>query len=254
MNDAPAGPAIPRPAGPLTTVRSLAFVAWMYGLLVVMGLVCAPLLLGPRSWVLPPIHLWRRLVLGGLRVLCGVRIEVRGAEHAPRGPALVAAKHQSMLDTIAPLTLMADPAYVLKQELMRLPVYAWYVRKADMIPIDREANAKTLRALIAAARVKLAAGRPVVIFPEGTRQEPGAAPDYKPGVAALYRDLDVPCTPMATNSGRCWPAHGFVRRPGVAVFEFLPPIPRGLKRAEFMARLETAIETASNRLLASPAP
>lgn len=222
--------------------RSLLFMAWMYGLLAVMGLICLPLLLAPRAWVLAPMRLWCRLVLGGLRLLCGVRVEVRGLEHLPSGPCLIAAKHQAMLDTIAPFLWLSDPAFVLKRELMRLPFYGWYTRKADHIPIDREGNAATLRALMHAARDRIEEGRPVVIFPEGTRQEPGAAPDYKPGVAALYRDLGVPCAPMATNSGLCWPAHGIVRRPGVVTYAFLPPIPPGMKRASFMAELEKRIE------------
>lgn len=245
---------LPPRAGPVTIARSLLFTAWLYGLLLVMGLACTPLLLAPRGWVLAPMRLWCRLVVGGLRTLCGVRIEVRGREHLAPGAALIAAKHQGMLDTLAPMLFLADPAFVLKQELMRLPIYSWYVGRADMIPIDREASTKTLRALIAAAREKLAAGRQIVIFPEGTRQAPGAAPDYKPGVAALYRDLGVACTPMATNSGLCWPAHGFVRRPGTVVFELLAPIPPGLKRADFMARLEESVEAASARLLPAPPP
>ena len=229
-------------------IGSLLFVAWTYGLLAVMGLICLPLLLAPRVWVLPPMRLWCRLVLGGLRVLCGVRVRVTGLEHLPSGPCLIAAKHQAMLDTIAPFLWLDDPAFVLKRELMRLPFYGWYTRKADHIPIDREGNAATLRALMQAARDRIEAGRPVVIFPEGTRQDPGAAPEYKPGVAALYRDLAVPCVPVATDSGLRWPAHGFVRRRGVATYAFLPPIAPGLKRASFMAELERRIEEASAQL------
>ena len=175
-------------------------------------------------------------------------MEVRGLEHRPSGPALIAAKHQSMLDTVAPWRFLSDPCFVLKQELLRLPVYGWYARKADMVAVDREAHAKALRQLVTDARAQLAQGRQVIIFPEGTRQLPGAAPDYKPGVAALYRDLVIPVVPMATNSGVHWPAHGQGYTPGQVVFEFLEPIPAGLKRGEFMRALEDRIETASGRL------
>lgn len=235
-------------------VRSLLFMAWMYGLLAVMGLVCLPLLLAPREWVLAPMRLWCRLVLGGLRVLCGVTVQVRGLEHLPPGPCLIAAKHQAMLDAIAPFAWLSDPAFVLKKELLWYPVFGWYTWKAEHIIINREGAAKALRALMHAAHGRLNDGRQVIIFPEGTRQAPGAPPDYKPGVAALYRDLNVACIPVATNFGLCWPAHGIVRRPGVVTYEFLPAIPPGMKRASFMAALEERIEGGSARLLQSPPP
>ena len=229
--------------------RGALFTAWMYGLLLVMGLLWLPALLMPRAVTLFGVRLWVRLVMAGLRVVCGIRVEVRGVQHRPAGPALIAAKHQSMLDTVAPWRFLADPCFVLKQELLRLPVYGWYARKADMVAVDREAHARALRQLVADARAQLEQGRQVTIFPEGTRQLPGAAPDYKPGVAALYRDLEVPCVLMATNSGEHWPAHGLDFRPGVVVFEFLEPIPAGLKRAAFMQQLQQRIETASTALL-----
>jgi 1-acyl-sn-glycerol-3-phosphate acyltransferase len=118
-----------------------------------------------------------------------------------------------------------------------------------MIPIDREGHAIALRGMIRAAVKQAAKGRPILIFPEGTRQEPGAPPDYKPGVAALYRELNLPCTPVAANTGLCWPPHGLKRYPGRAVIEFLPPIAPGLSRKDFMDALEHAIETASTALL-----
>ncbi len=241
----------PRPrAGPRVLIGSVLFVVWMYGLMALQGILCLPLMLGPRRWTLAAVRVWTRLVLGGLRVLCGVTVEVRGREHVPSGPCLVAAKHQGMIDIMPPLLLLRDPAMILKKELMRLPFFGWYTARLQMIPIDREAHAKALRALLAAARDRASAGREVFIFPEGTRRPPGAAPDYKPGVAALYRELELPCTPVATNSGLSWPAHGLVRYPGAIVFEYLPAIPPGLKRAEFMRTLESAIETASARLAA----
>ena len=242
------------PAGLRTVAGSLAFAAFSYGLLAVMMVACLPLLLGPRRWSLAAVRVWSRASLAALRVLCAVRVEVRGREHLPRGAALVAAKHLSMLDTVAPLLMLDDPAYVLKRELMRLPFWGWYAAKTDMLPIDREGGSATLRALVHGARTRMDDGRQVVIFPEGTRRPPRAEPDYKPGVAGLYRELGAPCTPLATNSGLFWPAHGWLRRPGVAVFEFLPPIPAGLKRASFMAVLEERIETASARLLAEGGP
>lgn len=230
-------------------IRSLAYTAWLYLTMLLLGLAALPLLLGPRSGVLWAVHTWIAGALWALRVLIGLRIEVRGLEHRPTGGALVAAKHLSMLDTIAPFQTLPDPCYVLKKELMRLPVYGWYAAATRMIPVNRGGGQQAVKDISAAARARITEHRQIVIFPEGTRKEIGAEPTYKHGVAALYRDLERGCTPMATNSGLFWPAHGFVRRPGVAVFEFLEPIPPGLHRGEFMRRLEKDVEAATNRLI-----
>ena len=233
----------------MLALRSLLFTAWLYLSMPVFAIGLSPALLMSRRTAVAVIALWARFVLFGLRVLCGVRVEVRGLEHRPAGAALIGAKHQGMLDVIAPFTFLDDPCFVMKKELMPLPFFGWFAWKTRMIPVDRSAHARALKAMVRAARERLVGGRQIVIFPEGTRTIPGRAGDYKPGVAALYRDLDTPCWPVATNSGVCWPARGFIRRPGTVVFEFLPPIPAGLKRAEFMTRLETDIETASKKLL-----
>jgi 1-acyl-sn-glycerol-3-phosphate acyltransferase len=186
-----------------------------------------------------------------LRVLCGVRVEMRGLEHRPTGAALIAAKHQGMLDVIAPFTYLDDPCFVLKKELIGLPFFGWYAARMNMIPVDRSAQAKALKQMVADMRDRLREERQIVIFPEGTRTELDVEADYKPGVAALYRDLgDTACSLVATNSGVTWPAHGFMRKPGVAVFEFLEPIPAGLKRGQFMQDLQARLETASRALVA----
>jgi 1-acyl-sn-glycerol-3-phosphate acyltransferase len=188
-------------------------------------------------------------VLSGLKTIVGVRVEVRGLHHLPPGGCLIAAKHMGMLDIIPPLDYLEDPCLVMKRELMRVPVFGWFSAKLEMIVVDRDAASAALRSMVQQARGAVQAGRQILIFPEGTRKAPGDPADYKPGVAALYRDLALPCVPLATNSGALWPAHGFIRYPGVAVFEFLPPLPAGLKRGAFMARLEEVVETGSLRLL-----
>lgn len=230
-------------------LRSILFMLVFYVTTAVIAIAMTPLMLGPRRWVIVLIGVWARAVLFALRLICGIRVEVRGRQHMPTGPALIAAKHQGMFDTIAPFAFLPDAAFVLKKELLKIPFYGWYSIKGGMIAVDREGHSASLRKLVADTRDRMKDERQVMIFPEGTRKEPGAAPDYKPGIAALYRDLGLPCTPMATNSGVHWPAHGIIRRPGTVVFEFLEPIPAGLKRAEFMKELQARIETASNALL-----
>jgi 1-acyl-sn-glycerol-3-phosphate acyltransferase len=146
--------------------------------------------------------------------------------------------------------LVHHPATVMKRQLLMIPGYGWYARKAKMIVIDRADGASAIRSMIGDAKARLAEGRPLAIFPEGTRRELGAPPDYKPGVAALYSMLDIPCVPMAHNSSLFWPRRGFLRKPGKIIVEFLPAIMPGLKRAAFMAELEKRTEDAVARLLA----
>ncbi len=232
----------------MTALRSLLFHVWLTLLTIVMGVAFLPSLVGPRRWAVTGSRIWARLVLGGLRVICGLKWEARGLEHLKGGARLVAGKHMCMWETVATLVLLDDPAIVLKRELFAIPIFGWYARRLELIPIVREAHAKALRGMVADAKARLADGRPVAIYPEGTRKKPGAAPDYKPGVAALYAQLDVPCVPYALNSGLFW--SGFWRRPGTIVIEFLPPIPPGLTRRPFMAELERTIETKTAELLA----
>ncbi len=236
-------------ASPLLLIRSLLLALWVWGLGAGMGLICLPLLAGSRARALLAVRLWSRLVIFGLRHIVGARVEVRGLERLPAGGCLIAAKHQGMFDIVPPFDYLPDPCLVMRKELLGIPIFGWFAKKLGMIVVDREGAAKALRAMVAAAEAAVLEGRQVIIFPEGTRKRPGDPPDYKPGIAGLYRELGLPCVPMATNSGLVWPAKGFVRRPGVVVFEFLPPIPPGAKRARFMVELETAVEEASNRLL-----
>jgi len=232
----------------VTFLRPLVFHLWFLLVSVVMFLGAIPLFLGPRILVIRAAQLWARLQLWGLRVFCGQTYEVRGTAHIPKGAALVASKHYSMWETIAFMVLVDDPAIVLKRELLRIPLYGWYGSKMGMIGLDRTGKAKALRDLKRVSENAVANGRQIVIFPEGTRKRIGAAPDYKPGVAGLYSGLGVPCVPVAHTSGLLWRG-GWKRYPGTILVEFLPAIPPGLRRAEFMREMEQRIETAANALL-----
>jgi len=233
----------------MIAVRSLVFVAWLYLSLAIFAVGLSPALVLPHRYALGVVKSWARFVLFGLHWIAGVRVEFRGLEHRPTGRALLACKHQGMLDIIIPFVVLEDPCIITKKELMILPFFGWFAWKTKMISVDRSAASKALRDMVKQARARSAEGRQIWIFPEGTRAPVGAVPDYKPGVAALYREIDGPCWPVATNAGVHWPAHGFRRYPGVVVYEFLPPIEAGLKRPVFMAELERRIETASNALL-----
>ena len=232
-----------------TWLRSILYVLWLYGSLAVIGIAFLPAMILPRKATRFGMTCWAAAARWGLRWICGVTTEVRGIENLPDGPCIVASKHQAMYDTIAPFLFLPDPAFILKRELMFYPIFGWYAWKSRMIPIDRGGALKTLKIMAKRAKEEATQNRQILIFPEGTRQAPGAKPDYKPGVVMLYREMDVPCVPIALNTGLCWPAKGIKRIPGKIVFEILPPIPSGLNRKEFMQRLQSDIETASERLL-----
>ena len=236
--------------GALAYVGSWLFAAWMFGSAIVLGFGGLPVMFGPRRWAAALIQLWARGSLRALGVLVGGRVEVRGRERLPQGGYLVAAKHQSMLDVLIVITLTPWPCIVLKRELMWVPIFGWYSWKSGMIAIDREGGAPALRVMLDAARKALADGRQVVIYPEGTRRDPGAPPAYKGGTGRLYTELGAPCVLLATHGGEVWPAHGMVKHPGVARFEVLPPIQPGLPRRAFMARLERELEAGSAALAA----
>jgi len=234
----------------MNALRSVFFVVYMYGLLVVMGTIWLPSLLMPRSAIMAGLRWYSGLVRWGLHAICGVRTEVRGAENLPEGAFIYAAKHQCMWDVFVPFLILKDPVITMKRELLWYPFFGWYALKSAMIPIDRGGAGRTIRKMLAAAETRAAENRQFVIFPEGTRHAPGVTAGYfAAGTGAFYKRLRLPCVPVATNSGLCWPARGFVRRPGVIVFEVLAPIEPGLERKELMRRLEGAIEPASARLL-----
>ncbi|MCR5877203.1 1-acyl-sn-glycerol-3-phosphate acyltransferase [Phenylobacterium sp. J367] len=232
----------------MTAIRSLLFHVTFYLWTALVAVLCSPILLGPTRWTLAMFHAWGRGNVLLLWLICGIRVEVRGRQYIPTGPALVAPKHQCMFDVFAQFTWLPGSVFVMKKELAWIPWFGWYAAKVGTIDIDRSGHSTALRNMVRRAKVLFEKNRQVVIFPEGTRGKPGAKTDYKPGIAALYRELDVPVIPVATNSGVHW--QSFLRVPGTIVFEYLEPIPPGLKRAEFMRTLEERIETASAKLLA----
>ena len=232
----------------MNALRSVLFATLFYLWSVLVSVGATPLLYGPVSGMLAMFRFYSRGIIVLLRVAC-IRVEVRGHQYIPTGAALVAPKHQCMFDVFAQFSVLPSSAFVMKQELKWVPWFGWYAVRVGNIALDRSAHSAALKKLVREAKALFADGRQVVIFPEGTRMAPGAPADYKPGIAALYREIDVPVHPVATNSGKHWPPRGLKMAPGTIVFEYLEPIPPGLKRDEFMRTLEERIDTASTRLL-----
>ena len=233
----------------MTALRSALYAVFLWTWTLVLALVYLPLLVLPRRFMTGAARLWMRGAVWGLKVLCGLDWRVVGREHLPEGPVLVASKHQSAFETFVLALVFPDPAFVLKRELLWIPFFGWYLNKSGVIAIDRAAGTRALKAMTKGAQDAAAEGRPVVIFPEGTRATPGDRLPYHSGVAMIYAALGVPVVPIALNSGLFWRKRGFAKRAGTLTLEILPPIPPGVDRKRFMAELEHRIETATDRLV-----
>ena len=231
-------------------LRSVLFFALFHLNLALILIAMLPMLVLPKRMMFIMANHWARSSLWLLRVVCGTRVEIRGVERIPAGGFIIAPKHQSALETFALLPLFSGYTFVLKRELLSLPLFGWYLRKADQIGIDRSKGAAALADVVARAKVALAMGGPLFLFPEGTRRPVAAPPDYKPGIARVYAATGAACVPVALNTGLFWPRRGILRRPGTVVIECLEPIPPGLDRRAFLKLLEERIETATDRLVA----
>jgi len=212
-------------------------------------LACVGYLL-PRRYFILFCKGWSATSMALFRTLIGARIEVRGKENIPHEGAIIACKHQSSFETIYLLTLLDRPTYIYKRELGYVPLFGWHLQRADQIAVDRGGGAEAMASLVERTRAALARGAQIIIFPEGTRRPVGAPPDYKLGVAQLYRTLGVPCVPMALNAGLAWPRRRFLKQPYPVIIEVMEPIPPGLPAKTAFRQLQEKIETATERLVA----
>jgi 1-acyl-sn-glycerol-3-phosphate acyltransferase len=233
----------------LIFLRSLVFNVLFYAVLVGLAIVALPTFLMPARALLTVAGWWAKASIFLMRVICNIKVEVRGAEKIPQGPLVVVAKHQSFWETFALMPFFDRPIFILKRQLMLIPVFGQFLGKIEMIAINRSAGVKALLDMTRRARAAVRSGRQLVIFPEGTRRPPGAPPDYKTGFAQIYSACGVPCLPVALNSGLFWPRRTFMRYPGTLVVEFLDPLPPGLPKDEFIARVRGVIEDATGRIV-----
>ena len=230
-------------------LRSLIYNVLFYLLLVFWVVVGIPTFLMPRSGIMTIARYWARSSIWLMRVICKIKVEYRGLEKIPKGPLIVASKHQSMWETFALLQFFDSPLFIYKRELAWIPFFGWYLKKAEMIGVDRDGGMRSLMQMARRAPKEIRSGRQLIIFPEGTRTAVDAPPDYLTGVGQIYASSGVPCIPVALNSGLFWPRRTFMRYPGTLVVEFLDPLPPGLSRNEFLTRVAAAIEDATNGLV-----
>jgi 1-acyl-sn-glycerol-3-phosphate acyltransferase len=230
-------------------VRSLIYNVLFYVWLVLWILIAIPTFLMPPRAFMVVAKAWARTSIWLMRVICNTRVEYRGLEKIPKGPLIVASKHQSMWETFALLQFFDSPLFIYKRELGWIPFFGWYLMKSRMIGIDRSGGLRSMMEMARRAPKEIRSGRQLIIFPEGTRRPVDAPPDYMTGVGQIYASAGVPCLPVALNSGVFWGRRRFVLRPGTIVVEFGEPIPPGLDRETFLHTLQQSIETASDRLL-----
>ncbi len=234
----------------MVVLRSLAFNIAFYINIVLWMLAALPLLLLPRRFIMSATRGWARSNLFLMRWITGIKVEVRHRERVPQGGALIASKHQSFWETFALYLVFPDPVFVLKRELTWIPLFGWYARKAGCVAVDRDSSRpSTLLGLIRESKQVIKDGRQLLIFPEGTRQAPGAPASYKKGIVHIYTRLGMPCVPVALNSGLFWPRRKFIRYPGTLVVDILETIPADLQKDAFFTQMQDRIEAASTQLI-----
>lgn len=228
-------------------VRSLVFIIQMYAMMGVMGILFFPWAIFSRRGALTACHTWCRWVRWTARWMVGLRSEVRGTP--PTDEVLIAAKHQSFLDIILIFGSVPAGKFIMKRELMWAPVIGQYALKIGCVPVNRGQRGKAIRKMVADVSKGTQQPGQLIIYPQGTRIAPGVKAPYKVGSGVLYDQLGQDCVPVAANVGVFWPRRGIYRKPGLAVVEFLPRIEAGMRKDAFMQRLESDVETASNRLM-----
>lgn len=234
-------------ARPVVLIRSVIFDALMYALMLVMGIACAPMALWSRGGAYAAIKAYCAAVFWLLRVICGLRVEVRG--EVPQGAVVVCSKHQSFLDIMMLSRHLPEVQFVMKRELRWAPVLGLYALRIGSTPVARGRRGAGMKAMVAGAVREGGAVGQLVIYPQGTRVLPGARPPYKIGAGVLYERLGRDCVPAATNAGVFWARRSAYRHPGTAVLEFLEPIPAGLPIEVFMTRMQAVVEENSDRLM-----
>lgn len=231
----------------LQYLLSLIFIVQMYAAMAVLALWWTPIVLWRPDAAFDAVHAYCRWVRRSAALLVGLRSEIRGT--VPTGEVLIASKHQSFFDIIMIVSAVPRPRFIMKKELLWAPILGWYARRIGCIPVDRGKRGQAIARMVADVKAGRSKPGQLIIYPQGTRVAAGATRPYKVGTGILYTQTGQDCVPAATNVGVFWPRHGLLRKPGLAVVEFLPVIASGLEQATFMATIEDVIETASNRLM-----
>tara|TARA_B100001741_G_C16459409_1_gene554411 strand:+ start:251 stop:895 length:645 start_codon:yes stop_codon:yes gene_type:complete len=207
-----------------------------------MGFLCLPFLFLPFNMLWSPVRFWIAGIFFLLKYICKISHEVRGLENIPSKAILIASKHQSAFETFALFYYLPKVTFIHKKQLFLIPIFGQYLKKINMISIDRKGGAKTMRQMLKKTKEKLSDGFSLVIFPEGTRKKPGEKPDYKSGFVGVYKHLNSEILPVAVNSGNCWPKHTFIKKSGKIIISILKIIPAGLEQSVVLDKVKKTIE------------
>ena len=214
-----------------------------------LGILCLPFLFLPESYVRKIANIWINGILLLLKSICRITYEIIGKENIPNKPIIVAAKHQSAFETFLLFKLIKNSIFIHKKELFFIPIFGLYLKKNKMIAIQRAEGLKAIRKILNEVKQNILNGYSIIIFPEGTRKKPGESPDYKTGIAGIYKEAETEVLPVAVNSGNYWPKHTFIKKPGKIIIKFLKPISSKLDRSEFLKKIESVIEKETNKII-----
>ena len=229
--------------------RSIIFYLLLYMWTLSLGVLALPYLLIPSSYVRSLANLWIGGILGLLKLTCGITYEIQNIENIPDRAVIVASKHQSAFETLLLFRLVKKSIFIHKRELYLIPIFGLYLKKSNMIAINRNEGAKAIRKMLNEVKQSILNGYSIIIFPEGTRKKPGDPPDYKTGIAGIYKESEAEVLPVVVNSGNYWPKHTFIKKSGKIIIKFLKPIPSKLEKSEFLKKIESVIEDETNKII-----
>ena len=229
-------------------IRSIFFYAFLSVWTIFMGIICLPYLFVSNSHIRKPINFWILGIFKLLQITCNITHEIRGRENIPNYSVLIASKHQSAFETFALFFYLKKSIFIHKTQLFFIPIFGQYLKKTNMISINRSEGTTAMRKMLREAKSKMAAGYSIIIFPEGTRKKPGDPPDYKSGFVGIYKETKAQILPIAVNSGKCWPKHTWIKQPGHITIQLLKTIPSGLNRSKILNKVEIIIENKTKEI------
>ena len=230
-------------------IRSIIFYLLLYMWTFFLGIICLPALLLPISYVRKLANLWIVGILKLLKLSCNITYEIKGEENISKKAVIVASKHQSAFETLLLFKLINNAVFIHKRELFFIPIFGLYLKKSNMISINRAEGAQAMRKMLTEVKQRILSGYSIIIFPEGTRKKTSEPPDYKSGIAGIYRESEAEVLPVAVNSGHCWPKHTFIKKQGKIIIKFLKPIPTKLDKSDFLKKIESTIEEETNKII-----
>ena len=230
-------------------IKSLLFYLLLSCWTIFLGIICFPYLILSNKYIIRPVRLWIKGVFFLLKYICNITHEIQGIKNFPLQAVLIASKHQSAFETLALFYYLPKSIFIHKKQLFLIPIFGQYLKKINMISIDRKGGAVTMRRMLKQAKIKMYEGFSIIIFPEGTRKKPGEEPNYKSGFVGIYKAMDTEILPVAVNSGNCWPKHTFVKNSGHIIIKILPLISSNINKKQILKDVEVAIESATNKII-----